>query len=161
MNASLYIETTIIGHLSSRPSALLITAAIQQTTRQWWDEHRHRYELFVSRFVVDECSAGDADAAAERLKLIDGIPELDVTEAVFELAVALLSSVPLPETAQIDALHVAVAAVNGVQYLLTWNCRHLANAALRPKIELVCRESGYEPPIICTPQELLEVSNDH
>ena len=157
MNGSLYIETTIIGHLACRPSPLLLTAAIQQTTQEWWDHHRHRYDLFVSRFVVDECSAGDPDAAAERLHLINDIPELDVAAPVFDLADSLLSSVPLPEIAQIDALHVAVAAVNGVQYLLTWNCRHIANAALRPKIELVCRESGYEPPTICTPQELLEV----
>ena len=157
MNASLYIETTIIGHLTSRPSGLVLTAAIQQTTHEWWDNHRHRYELFVSRFVVDECAAGDPEAGADRLNLIDEISQLDVSEPVFDLADSLLSSVPLPENAQIDALHVAVAAVNGVQYLLTWNCRHIANATLRPKIEAVCRESGYEPPTICTPQELLEI----
>lgn len=156
MNPSLYLETTIIGHLTSWPSPLLQTAAIQQTTREWWDDHRHQYELFVSRFVVDECAAGDSDAAKDRLERIDGIPLLDITDDVSDLADALLAHVPLPQKAQVDALHVAVTAVNGIQYLLTWNCRHIANAMLRPSIEQVCRDCGFEPPVICTPQELME-----
>lgn len=156
MNPSLYLETTIVGHLTSWPSPLVQTVAMQQATRQWWDDHRHQYELFVSRFVVDECAAGDSEAAEERLERIDGIPLLDVTDDVTHLADALLANVPLPQKAQVDALHVAVAAVNGVQYLLTWNCKHIANAVLRPNIERVCRDNGYEPPVICTPQELME-----
>ena len=154
MNPSLYLETTIMGHLTSRPSALLQTAAIQQTTREWWDNHRPQYELFVSRFVVDECAAGDSEAAQGRLERIDGIPLLDVTSDVTDLADSLLVHVPLPQKAQIDALHVAVTAVNGVQYLLTWNCKHIANATMREAIEQVCRSSGHAPPIICTPEEL-------
>ena len=160
MPASFYLETTIIGHLSSRPSRLLLTAAIQQTTREWWDDHRHSYDLYVSRFVLDECLAGDLAAATERMRFLDGIAELDITEQVVELGDALMSTVPLPGKAQIDALHVATAAIHGVQYLLTWNCKHIANASLRPRIERACRETGYEPPTICTPQELLEVEND-
>jgi hypothetical protein len=156
MNPTLYLETTVIGHLTSWPSSLLQTAAIQQATREWWDDHRHNYDLFVSRFVVDECAAGDSTAAADRLEQIKGIPLLDVTDDVTDLADALLIHVPLPQKAQVDALHVALAGVHGVQYLLTWNCKHIANAVLRPNIERVCRDCGLEPPVICTPHELME-----
>jgi predicted nucleic acid-binding protein len=126
MKPSVYIDTTIIGYLTSRVSSLLLTAANQQVTREWWDEHRGHFDVFVSRAVVDEADA-------------------------------LVARVPLPGKAQVDALHVAVAAVNGVQYLLTWNCKHIANASLRPRIESVCRDLGYEPPSICTPQEIMEI----
>ena len=85
------------------------------------------------------------------------VPLLEVTAAAESLAAALLEEVPLPQKAATDALHIAVAAVNGVEYLLTWNCRHIANPALRPRIESVCRRMGFEPPVICTPQELLEI----
>jgi hypothetical protein len=157
MKPSLYIETTIIGYLTSRVSRLLVAAANQQITRDWWDDHRNDFDLFVSSFVADECAAGDREGAAERLERIKGIPYLDVTDDVMRLAEALLAKVPLPEKAKFDALHVAVAAVNGIQYLLTWNCRHIANASLRPRIEAVCRDAGYEPPCICTPQEITEM----
>ena len=157
MKPSVYIDTTIIGYLTSRVSSLLVAAANQQVTREWWDEHRGHFDVFVSRFVVDECAAGDSEAAAERLEKIKDVPLLDVTDDVIGLAGALLARVPLPEKAQVDALHVAVATVNGVQYLLTWNCKHIANALLRPRIESVCRELGYEPPSICTPQEIMEI----
>lgn len=157
MKPSVYIDTTIIGYLTSRLRGLLVAAASQELTRQWWDEHRGGFDVFVSRLVVDECAAGDSQAAAERLEKIRGIPLLDVTDEVVRLADALLARVPLPENAQVDALHVAVATVNGVEYLLTWNCKHMANAALRPRIESVCRDLGYEPPSICTPQEIMEI----
>jgi hypothetical protein len=134
-----------------------VTAANQQVTREWWDRRRSDFDVFISRLVIDECAAGDSEAAAERLEKIKGFPSLDVTDDVTSLADALVARVPLPENAQADALHVAVAAVNGVQYLLTWNCKHIANASLRPRIESVCRDLGYEPPSICTPQEIMEI----
>jgi len=157
MKPSIYIETSIIGYLTARVSKLLVAASNQQVTREWWYDHRQKFELFVSRAVVEECASGDETAAAERLEFIAGISELDITAAVLELAGVLRSKVPLPEKAQIDAIHVAAAALNGIEYLLTWNCKHIANASLRPKIEKVCRESGLEPPTICTPAELLEM----
>jgi len=157
MKPSLYVETTIIGYLTSRVSNLLVAAANQQITRDWWDGHRGDFDLFISRFVVDECAAGDSEGASERLEKIKGIPHLNVTEEVMRLADALLAKVPLPTKAEIDALHVAVAAVSGIQYLLTWNCKHIANASLRPRIESVCRDLGFEPPCICTPQEIMEI----
>ncbi len=156
-NTSVYIETTIIGYLTSRISRELVTAANQQVTRQWWDDHRDEFDFFISQFVVEECSAGDPGAARERLNLIGDIPELDITDDAKALAKKLLADVPLPDNAEVDALHVAVATVHGIDYLLTWNCTHIANAVLRHRIEAVCRANGFEPPTICTPQELREI----
>lgn len=131
---TVYIETSIIGYLAMRMSGDLRTAANQHTTRDWWDNHREKYELLVSRYVVEECSAGDPLAAKERDAYLQRLPLLEISSDVKELADALLKGVPLPPKATVDALHVSVAAANGVEYLLTWNCRHIANAALRPRI---------------------------
>lgn len=159
MKPTVYLETTIIGYLAMRPSGVLRVAANQQTTREWWEGQSGRFSVYVSRFVVDECSGGDRQAAAERLKYLHDVPLLGAPDEVNALAESLVSGVPLPAKAAIDALHIAVAAVNGVEYLLTWNCKHIANPALRARIELICREVGYEPPVICTPHELLEMDD--
>ena len=159
MKPTVYLETTIIGYLAMRVSGLLRVAANQQTTRDWWDTDREHFDLFVSRFVVDECADGDPVAAQERLMYLQGIPLLQVPDDVNALAEALLAGVPLPEKAAIDALHISVTAVNGVEYLLTWNCKHIGNPSLRPRIDRLCREMGYEPPVICMPQELLEIDD--
>lgn len=157
MSSTVYIETSIIGYLTSRPSRDLVTAANQQLTHDWWNEHRENFDLFISQFVIDECTLGDALAAKERLEMIAAIQQLAVTESVETLADALVRQVPLPEKAQVDALHIGIATVCNMEYLLTWNCTHIANAVLRPQIEAICRSFGYEPPTICTPQELMEV----
>lgn len=154
--SNVYLETTIIGYLASRPSRDLVTAANQQLTRDWWDHHREEYDLFVSEAVVTECSAGDPQAAQDRLDLLADISVLDVSEAAERLADDLLKQVPLPEQAEGDALHIAVATVNGMDYLLTWNCTHIANAALQHRMEAICRSAGFDPPTICTPQQLME-----
>jgi hypothetical protein len=159
MKPSIYIETTIIGYLAMRMSGVLRVAANQQTTRDWWDNHRQRFDLFVSRYVVDECSDGDPVAAQERLVYLDGIPLLEVSAEADLLAESLLKNVPLPAKVAVDAFHISVAAVNGIQYLLTWNCKHIANPSLRLRIEALCRAMGYEPPVMCTPQELLEIND--
>jgi len=134
-----------------------VVCANQELTREWWDSRRIAFDLFISEFVSQEAAAGDPGAAARRIEAIQAIPELAVTDEVGELADILIDSVPLPPKAQVDAFHIAVAAVNGMDYLLTWNCSHINNAALRPRIDRLCRYMGFEPPIICTPQELLEV----
>ena len=157
MKSTVYLETSIIGYLASRPSRDLITAANQQLTRDWWDQHREQFDLYISEAVVAECSTGDPQAAQERLDVLEGIPILDVTEAADNLADKLLKQVPLPEKAAVDALHIAIATVNGIDYLLTWNCTHIANAALQHRIEAICRSAGFESPTICTPQQLMEV----
>jgi len=159
MRPTVYLETTVIGYLAMRVSSILRVAANQQTTRDWWENHRHRFDLFVSRFVVNECSGGDPVAARERLAYLEGIPLLPASEEAKSVADSLVVMVPLPEKAGIDALHIAMAAVNGIEYLLTWNCKHIANPSLRLGIERVCRFMEYEPPVICTPQELLEIDD--
>lgn len=159
MRPTVYVETSVVGYLAMRVSSILRVAANQQTTRDWWENHRQRFDLFVSRFVIDECSDGDVVAAQERLVYVEGIPVLQASEEVESLAESLVAGVPLPKKAGIDALHISLAAVHGVEYLLTWNCKHIANPALRPRIEHVCRDRGYEPPVICTPQELLEIDD--
>lgn len=151
-----YLETSIISYLVARLSRDLIVAANQQMTREWWETQRAAFDVFVSELVVQELSAGDAVAAQERLQVIEGIPSLQVSAEVVAFAEKLVTEGPLPLQASADAVHIALATLNGMDYLLTWNCWHLANARLRSQIEQVCREEGYEPPTICTPQELLE-----
>ena len=157
MKPKVYLETTISSYLTARPSRDLVMAAHQQITREWWDTRRHDFDLFVAQMVLDEASAGDPEAAARRLEVLTPLPLLEPHEEEAELAQALLEHVPLPASAAADALHIAIAVVNGMDYLLTWNCTHIANAALRSRIEAVCRSHGFEVPIICTPEELLEV----
>jgi predicted nucleic acid-binding protein len=155
MKPSVYIETSVFSYLTAWRSPKLVMAANQEATRDWWDSRRPQFDLFVSTIVVLEASAGDPDAAKRRTNEIGDLPVLDVSVEVELLAAQLLSGAALPEKAKADALHIAVAAVHGVNYLLTWNCKHIANAAKRPAIEAICRMAGYEPPIICTPLELM------
>ena len=159
MKPTVYLETTVFGYLAMRVSSILRVAGNQQTTRDWWDNHRGDFDSFVSRLVIDECSQGDPVAAQERLAYLEGIRFLQVPEEADSLAGLLLAGVPLPAKAATDALHISAAAVNGIEYLLTWNCRHIANPSLRPRIERLCREMGFAPPVICTPQELLETDD--
>ena len=154
MKPTVYVETTVPSYLTAWQSRDVVRAGEQQVTRDWW-ERRADFELRVSSLVLLECGAGDTDAAALRLAALDGVPVLAQTLEAETLADTLLREVPLPAKAAADALHIAVAAVNGVAYLLTWNCTHIANATLRPRIEAICRQLGYEPPVICTPMELL------
>ena len=156
MKPTVYLETTIVSYLTSWRSPQLIMAAHQEATRAWWDEHKSSFDVFVSEAVLQEASAGDEEAAQRRLEMLSEIPELKIGDQARELAKELLAEVPLPAKAEIDALHIAVATINGMDYLLTWNCRHIANAAIRSQIEAVCRTAGYEPPVICTPLELME-----
>ena len=150
-----YVETTIPSYLTAWPSRDVVRAGEQQVTRDWWDR-RGEYDLRVSSLVLLECQAGDANAAADRLAALEGVPVLAQSPEAEALAGVLLAEVPLPPKAANDALHIAVAAVNGIAYLVTWNCTHIANATLRPQIEALCRRAGYEPPVICTPRELLD-----
>jgi hypothetical protein len=156
MKPKIYIETSIPSYLTARISNDLRVAANQNTTIEWWETRRPSFELFIPEFVTAEASLGNYEAARERLEIIANLPKLSVSDAVRTLAKALISEGPIPQSAEVDAFHIAVAAVNGVDYLLTWNCTHIANAIMRPKIEEVCRQQGFEPPIICTPQELME-----
>jgi predicted nucleic acid-binding protein len=153
--SSVYIETSIVSYLTARASRDLIVVGHQQMTEEWWSVQRNRFQLWASELVVEEASAGDANAATERLKVLNTIEMLDITEEAGFLATALLERGSLPAKASADALHIAIAAVHHVDYLLTWNCKHIANAEMRPVIESVCRNMGFIPPILCTPEELM------
>lgn len=156
MKPKVYLETSVVSYLTARPSRDLIVAANQQITQEWWQVRRAGFELFVSQLVLQEAGAGDPAAAQQRLEVLKEMPLLELSEEALSLAETLGQDGPLPQEAVEDALHIAVATLNGMDYLLTWNFKHLANATMRYKIEQVCRQAGYEPPIICTPQELLE-----
>lgn len=155
MKPKIYIENSVISYLTAEPSRDIITAARQALTRQWWNEKRFDYELYISEFVISEAGAGDPEMVTRRLEALTGIAEIELTETVAEFAEILIKEGPLPEKAALDALHIAVAVSGGIEYLLTWNFAHLANATIRNQIERKCRSRGYEPPIICTPEELL------
>ncbi len=155
MKRKVYLETSVVSYLMAWRSRDLVIAGNQETTREWWTQ-RDKFDLFISQFVLDEAAAGDGNAAAQRLRALEGIPELAVVEQVVDIAEALLTQAALPAKARLDALHIAVAALHGMDFLLTWNCKHIANPIQRPHIEAIVRAFGYQPPIICTPQELLE-----
>lgn len=157
MKPRVYIETSIPSYLTARRNRDLIATANQELTQEWWETRKDDFYLVISEFVLREASAGDPIAESNRLASIAGIPELNVTDEVGELARMLIEQIPIPRKAQLDAFHIAIAAVHGIDYLLTWNCTHINNAELRPRIEAICRFQGFEPPIICTPQELLKV----
>jgi hypothetical protein len=156
MKPSVYVETTVISYLAAQPSRDLIIAANQQVTQEWWQEKRSDFELFVSQLVLREASYGDAKASERRLQVVQNIPLLALTDAAKNLAMALVDKQAIPEKAAEDALHIAIATTNGMDFLITWNFKHIANATMRSKIEYICRLNGYEPPVICSPQELLE-----
>jgi len=155
IKSAAYIETTIVGYLTSRLSRDLVMAGHQQLTQEWWDTRRQQFDLFVSELVVQEAGAGDASEAGKRLAAIGDIPQLELNEHCRRLAHELLERHAVPREAAEDALHIAVSAIHGMDYLLTWNCAHIANAQRRDAIEEVCRNCGYEPPVICTPEELM------
>ncbi len=156
MAERVYIETTVVSYLTARPSRDVVIAGHQQITQEWWDSRRSDYELCVSQLVLDEAGAGDQQAAQERLSVLQTMSVLETTAEALDLAKKLVQAGALPSKAGGDALHIAVAAAQGVPYLVTWNCRHLANAVMRPIIEAACKAQGLVAPIICTPEELLE-----
>jgi predicted nucleic acid-binding protein len=155
MKPEVYRETTIVSYLVASPTQDIVQSARQQVTREWWTRRAH-FELFVARPVLAEAARGNAVAAGRRLEALADIPVLALSPGVRTIANTLIRTGTLPAKARLDAIHLAIAAVNGVDYLLTWNLRHLANAAIRGKIEETCRKAGMCPPVICTPEELME-----
>lgn len=151
---AIYVETSVVSYLVARPSRDLIVAAHQQLTVTWWREQRQNYYLFASQIVVDEARAGDPESAAKRIAAIADLGLLEINEEAVRLAQSLIKSHAVPEKAAQDALHISVACVGSMDYLLTWNCKHIANARMRSAIEKTCRSAGYSSPIICTPEEL-------
>jgi hypothetical protein len=157
---TVYIETSIVSYLRQKPSAQVVAAARQILTHQWWNHHRLNYELVASQYVIDEASAGDIVLAKERLESLDGIPLLPITPEVPQIAYRIMALGVLPQKAQVDALHISLAAHHRIQYLLTWNCKHIANARILPRIHDVLTDMGIPIPIICTPEEMLGDEDD-
>ena len=151
-----YVETSVISYLTSRGSRDQLVSAHQQLTRDWWERRRSRFDLYVSELVVQEAGRGDAAAALARLETISGYPVLLVNKVAQDLANRILRRAVLPSKAAADALHISLAAVNGMNFLITWNCTHIANGFILQSVNLLCREAGFEPPIVCTPEELME-----
>ena len=157
VKSRVYIETTVVSYLVGWLSRHdLYVAANQEYTRQWWSEKRHAYELFTSAVVVEEAADGIPELAAARLAYLREMSFLEVTDEAEELKEGLLRRAALPQKARLDALHIAVATVNGLDYLLSWNLKHSVNAVMLPKVYQICRSAGYEPPFVCTPSELME-----
>jgi len=158
---TVYIETSIVSHATARPSSDIQVAALQHQARNWWSIERPNFELVTSQLVIDEASAGDPLAAAERLKFLDGLPTVPINDDVRNLARAIVAASIMPPKAAADALH--VAAVAGAQYLLTLNCKHIANAHELPRVYRLLNGHGFGQLLICTPAEFLggDDDNDH
>ena len=154
---TVYIETTVVSLLTARPTREVVQVAWQQITGEWWKKRRKEFDLFISEGVVVEAQAGDAAAAKRRLTVLQGLPELDITPEVERLAARLATALALPPKKRMDALHIAVCAFHGIDFLLTWNCTHLANPVLEAEARRICAEAGHECPMICTPHQLLEM----
>lgn len=156
MKPKVYIETSIVSYLTARPSRDLRAATRQELTLEWWGRYAPLYTVYVSDVVVDEISDGDDEAAKRRLACIEGVPVLELSREAKAFSGHLAQVSGIPPKAAIDALHVAVAALSGMEYLLTWNCKHLANATIRRRLEAAVEDAGFYCPAICTPEELLE-----
>jgi hypothetical protein len=157
---TLYVETSIVSYLRSRPSAQVVAAARQLLTRKWWETERPNYELVTSQYVLDEAADGDAEVASRRLAALAGVPLVPVENAILTIADEILRKAILPRSASVDALHIAMVAHHQVDYLLTWNCSHIANARILPMVFDVLDGLGLSRPIICTPEELLTDDTD-
>ncbi|MEP6671955.1 MAG: type II toxin-antitoxin system VapC family toxin [Chthoniobacter sp.] len=156
MKPRLYLETTIPSYLVARRSGLARISADQQTTQDWWDFRRGDYDIFISEVVLDESAMGDPVMAAARLEKLAGLPQLTQSPAVDQLAERIVEHGVIPLSAAPDAMHIALAAVHAMNFLLTWNCKHIANAFNRRRLETLCQEAGFECPVICTPVSLME-----
>jgi hypothetical protein len=156
MKPRVYLETTIVSYLVSRDNPIPLIAGRQQITRDWWETRRGLYDLTISEIVFQEAAEGDREAADKRIAILKEIPSLSMSPEVVTLADKLVLSGIIPRQWIEDAFHIAIAAINGVDYLLTWNCKHIANARLRHDIEQIVENLGYSCPVICTPEELME-----
>lgn len=156
MKPRLYLETTIPSYLVARPSRNTIIAGQQAATQKWWEQRRTDYDLFVSEFVDIEAGRGEAKMSLARVSAIKSLPRLLATDAVLDLAARILETGLIPTKAEVDASHIAVAAVHQINILLTWNCTHIHNIAISRQIERICARAGWTCPVICTPFDLLE-----
>lgn len=152
---TVYVETSVISYLTARPSSNLLAAAWQKATNDWWDNQRDRFSLFASEIVIEEAAKGDVKAAELRLNALKEIPLLEITDSVLAFYKMLINEGVIPPKVMDDSLHIALAAIHELDYLLTWNFRHIDNAETKPIIRKICLDKGYQYPEICTPVELM------
>lgn len=160
MSASVYIESSVISYLTARPSRDVVTAARQAITLDWWQNQRHQYEIYISALVEQEISSGDQIAAQQRLQAVTSIPSVAISPEAQVLAANLIASKAVPPNCVEDAMHIAIAATQGTEYLLTWNFKHINNAETKSLIAKIIETSGYACPVLCSPEELGVFNND-
>ena len=158
MKTAVYIESSVISYLTARPSRDVVKSARQAITEEWWNNHRNRFDVFISALVEEEISAGDEKAARNRLKAVKNLPSADITIEAENIAKVLVSSGAVPENSMEDALHIGITTANGIEFLLTWNFKHINNAEKKNKIIEVVESLGYQCPVLCSPEELGVVS---
>lgn len=156
MKPRVYIESSVVSYLTARPSRHILTLARQDLTLSWWALHHQEFTGFASQLVVQEISRGDVDAALKRVNLCQQLSMLEISQEAEDLAGKLLEQGAIPKTEPEDALHVAIAVVNRMDYIATWNFVHMVGASAKFKLQLHISRLGYVPPILVTPQELLE-----
>jgi len=156
MRGKLYLETSVLSYYTARPSRDLIIAARQETTREIWPKLEEEFDRYISALVIQEASQGDLSAAKERLAAVSALPILQIESSAEELAEVLVSRGPIPARRAEDALHIALCATNGIDFLLTWNFAHINNARLRTQVARIVETEGYECPVLCSPDELME-----
>ena len=149
-----YVESSVISYITARPSRDLVVSARQAITNEWWEQKRKKYDVYISELVIEEISSGDKEAAQKRLDVVKQIPNLEITEIAKNLASLLISSGAVPENSPEDALHIGLAAAQGVEYLLTWNFKHINNATKRADITQLIESQGFLSPVLCSPEEL-------
>ena len=157
---AVYIETTVVGNIAGRLHPDPAIRVQQELTREWWKTASSKYRVVTSQLTLDECGDGDPGAATERLDVVRDIELLDVNDAAKSLAISLIDELAVPASQPRDALHIAIAAVQGVEFIATWNFKHLLNPHLQLRIADTCRLQGFPPPVICTPQQLMESDHD-
>jgi predicted nucleic acid-binding protein len=157
MKARLYMETSVVSYLTARPALEPVMAGRQLSTLDWWKKQRAKFEIFISRLVWQEASEGDAEAVKRRLRVLKPLRWLQVRKDVIALAKRLSGKRLLPPNAADDALHIALAAAHGMDFLLTWNFTHINNAATEEAVRNVCESHGFQCPVICTPDELMQI----
>ncbi|MCX7047883.1 MAG: type II toxin-antitoxin system VapC family toxin [Candidatus Sumerlaeota bacterium] len=156
---TLYLETSVPSILTARPSRNIILLAKQQITRIFWEKRLHRFEAYISEFVIDEVSKGDKAAAEARLKAVKPFPLLTTTDVTRDLAKRYMQAGIIPAKKVLDAFHIAIAATYSIDYLLTWNCAHIASLQVQTRLRQIHQQLGLSLPFICSPEEAIDDEN--
>ena len=154
MIESVYIESSVISYLVARQSRDIVITARQAITETWWHEQRAKFDLYISSLVVQEIERGDAEVASKRLNAVENIPLVATSSEAQNLAQDLLAQGAVPANSEEDALHIGLAASAGLDFLLTWNFKHINNAHTKSAITSVVEAHGFVCPVLCSPEEL-------